>query len=270
VAKWKNLSNRDACREFIAMAAGVHFAPVAHPKALQSQMPAPLLPRVTFPPTWVPTADEIEQISQTRAICADSVRWAVQLGVLRCAKVCGSPAWFLSDASGYVAEARRLDGGLFPAIGELGERKAHTIKGSTKSWPVGVEILRNNPSLHSVMLVEGGPDYLAALHFLLTFGRSGALPIALLGRGAGTMRIHQQALRLLTGKRIRIYPHNDPDGGGHRSAHSWSEQLRHVGCHVDRVTFEQIQGPDGRAVKDLNDLTSISIHPTSLFHHLFK
>ena len=82
-----------------------------------------------------------------------------------------------------------MDGLIFPALGDLAERKAHTLRGSCKSWPVGVAVLQKRPHIRAVLLVEGGPDYLAALHLCLERKVHDALPVAMLGRGTGS-KIH--------------------------------------------------------------------------------
>lgn len=95
------------------------------------------------------------------------------------------------DESGICAEGRRLNRKPYPALtieGKvcLGERKAHTLRGSRKDWPVGILPAKEyRQSVEAFMLVEGGPDYLAALHLELQQKRTGILPVAILGRGQG-------------------------------------------------------------------------------------
>jgi len=187
----------------------------------------------------------------------DAVALAHSLPTLVFAEVCGFPCWILTDAAQMIAEARRIDGKPFPPIGTLGERKAHTLKGSVKAWPAGVAVLRKLPHFRAIMLVEGTADYLAALHFAAEAERWDVLPVAMLGRSAGT-RINADALALLRGRRIRIYPHADADGGGMTSAHTWAEQLHREGCEVDLYDFTGLTRRDGRAVKDLNDAALIA------------
>jgi hypothetical protein len=113
------------------------------------------------------------------------------------------------------------------------------------------------------MLVEGGPDYLAALHFILRSKRHDILPVAMLGSGAGNNEIHVEAMRLLTGKRVRVYPHNDRNNAGAKAAQSWGDQLHKIGCQVDFFSFRQVRIADGSTIKDLNDLARLTIqnHP---------
>jgi DNA primase len=132
----------------------------------------------------------------------------------------------------------------------------HTIRGSSKAWPVGTALLRQNPNFRAVLLVEGGPDLLAGFHFALA--SADVLPVAMLGRSTGSC-IDPEALDLLKDRRVRIYPHNDADGGGRAAAEKWAAQLHAVGCRVDFFSFEELTRRDGPPVKDLND--AVLIHP---------
>ena len=149
-----------------------------------------------------------------------------------------------------------MDGEKFPAIGTLGERKAHTLKGSVKNWPVGLAVRRNpfgeNPTW---LAVEGGPDYLAALHFIMQT-LPDCLPIAFLGAGA-VRELHPEAVPRLRGHRVRCYPHHDANGAGLRAAYRWCRQLAALGCRTDAVDFRTLPHLDGRPIKDLNDCTRL-------------
>ncbi|MFC5454702.1 CHC2 zinc finger domain-containing protein [Prosthecobacter fluviatilis] len=194
-------------------------------------------------------------VAETRRISPEAVSLALALRTLTFAIVRGFRCWVLTDAQGRCAEARRLDGLPFPECGTLGRRKAHTLRGSRKSWPLGAAVLHRVPGFRTLLLVEGGPDYLAALHFATALERWDVLPVAMLGRGTGA-RIDPAALELMRGRRVRIYPHNDADGGGVKSARQWARQLHAAGCTVDIYEFNGLQRTDGTPVKDLNDCTS--------------
>jgi hypothetical protein len=77
----------------------------------------------------------------------------------------------------------------------------------------------------------------------------------MLGRGTGA-KIDPAALELMRGRRVRIYPHNDADGGGVKGARQWAAQLHAVGCTVDLFEFSDLQRADGTPIKDLNDCTT--------------
>ncbi|MBS0632059.1 MAG: hypothetical protein JSS11_09110 [Verrucomicrobia bacterium] len=116
-------------------------------------------------------------------------------------------------------------------------------------------MLRRLPQFRTLLLVEGGPDYLAALHFAHELERWDVLPVTMLGRGTGA-KMDPGALELMRGRRVRIYPHADADGGGVKSARKWALQLAEVGCAVDLFDFNLLRRTDGMPVKDLNDCTT--------------
>lgn len=199
------------------------------------------------------TVAEIEAVAKSRRLRPDAVSLAQSLGTLFFDTVCGRPCWLLTDPARRLAEARRIDGLPFPEKGPLGERKAHTIKGSNKSWAVGVAVLEKLPAFRAIMLVEGGPDYLAALHLLCAAELWDVLPVAMLGRSTGS-RIDRGALELLRGRRVCVYPHADADGGGVAAAKRWAAQLIAAGCTVDFRHLSQERCREGSPAKDLNDL----------------
>jgi hypothetical protein len=242
--RWKNIPQAQAIRDFIHSAQGWPMS------GLPVKRMAPKVVVVELSPLsdW-----DREHIARSRVIDVTAVRWACELGVLHFSSVCGYRSWVLTDGSKRIAEARRLDGQNYPEWENVGERKAHTIKGSEKSWALGAELLHRHADVRAIMLVEGGPDYLAALHWIYSFQRTDILPVAMLGKAG----MHPDALQLLKGRRMRIYPHNDPDGGGLKAASQWAAQLRHVGCEVDLFQFDGLYRTNGQPVKDLNDLTTI-------------
>ena len=239
--------------------AAAHGAPT--PPSASPPLPGPLNPGG---PLRRGSAANLETIARTRHLDPAAVSLAQGLGTLAFTQVCGFPCWLLGDRARRIVEARRMDGLPFPAIGPLGERKAHTLRGSHKDWPVGTAVLGHLPAFRAVMLVEGGPDYLAALHFAIQFERWDILPIAMLGRSAGT-RIAPEALALIAGRPVCLYPHEDADGGGLTSAEAWATQLHTHGSPVQIYRFADLHQTDGRPVKDLNDL--VHLHPDEA-HHL--
>lgn len=194
-------------------------------------------------------------VAESRRITPEAVSTALALRTLTFAIVQGYRCWLLVDAEERCIEARRLDGMPFTECGTLGRRKAHTLRGSRKDWPLGAAVLRRLPQFRTLLLVEGGPDYLAALHFAHELERWDVLPVTMLGRGTGA-KIDPAALELMRGRRVRIYPHNDADGGGVKSARLWAAQLHQVGCEVDSFNFADLHRTDGTPVKDLNDCTT--------------
>jgi len=200
-----------------------------------------------------PSDADHEHIIRTRKLSPEGVSGlllAHDVGVLHFGDVAGFRCWLVADESKRCAEARRLDGKTFPAIGNLAERKAHTLKGSTKSWPVGLalrvsesrgEHLRRIP----LVLVEGGPDLLAAFALLAALpSREGDVqPVAMLGASAS---INAEALSQIAGRRVLVLAHGDKAGAD--CAARWGRQLSEANCKVQLRHL-----PDGQ---DLNDLVS--------------
>ena len=252
IARACGVDNAEAVRRFLAMAGASQLVSTnTQPRAVAPES------TLALPPLHRGSEEELRAVAVSRSLDAEAAALASGLGTLRFGGVCGFSCWVLTDDAGKIAEARRMDGKPFPAIGQLPQRKAHTLKGSKKSWPVGVAVLRELPECRTLLLVEGGPDYLAALHFANRQERWNVLPIAMLGRGTG-MNIDTEALRLMAGRRVRIYPHADADGGGMSSAEKWAAQLHRVRCEVDWFDFANINRRDSRPVNDLNDATDIT------------
>jgi hypothetical protein len=129
--------------------------------------------------------------------------------------------------------------------------KAWTLPGAWASWPIGIMEARPFPA---IALCEGGPDLLAA-HYLALWEQAThtrrnvqCSPVAMLG---ATLRIHADALPQFTGKRIRIFGHDDK--AGRAAVELWAGQLATVGADVDAFNFSGLVRVDGQPVNDLND-----------------
>jgi hypothetical protein len=200
-----------------------------------------------------PSDADYQGIIQTRKLPPESISGlliARGVGVLHFADVGGFRCWLVADESKRCAEARRIDGKTFPAIGNLAERKAHTIKGSTKSWPVGLALgVGESRAKHlraiPLVLVEGGPDLMAAFALLAALPTSecDVQPAAMLGTSAS---IDAGALEQIAGRRVLVLAHGDKAGAD--AAARWGRQLSEANCKVQLRHL-----PDGQ---DLNDLVS--------------
>lgn len=208
-------------------------------------------------------------MARSRGLSVEAVALAQSLRTLAFGSVCGHACWVLGDAAGQVAEARRLDGRPFPAQGPLGPRKAHTLRGSRKDWPCGTAVLHRYPHIRRLVLVEGGPDYLAALHVLLKQQQWDTLPIALLGRSTGTL-LRAEALHLMAGRRVLLVPHADADDGGFLAARRWATQLQQAGCPCGLLDLRPLRQATGRDVKDLNDVVLAIPHLSSEQKHTLQ
>jgi len=248
------------------MARDFLIAMATHKIELGTAVPVPLPPsafnfdavstKPQLPESRKGTDTEIAKLAALRGLSRGGLRHASDIGILRFGTCCGHRCWFVSDDSGWCMEARRLDGEYFPAIpGGLPARKAHTLKGSSKSWPVGAANIGGS-DVNVVIVAEGGPDLLAACDLTFRLRRSDCRAVGMLGRGVGG-RLHSQGTPLFAGKRVRIVPHNDGDGGGIAAAISWGQQLIAVGADVDTVDIRKLVSAGEAAIKDLNDLVKL-------------
>ncbi|MCF7784680.1 MAG: hypothetical protein K9N47_01080 [Prosthecobacter sp.] len=197
IAMARQISTAQALRVFLELAGVPMKAPGHAPRAASSRRTS-FKEKVTalLPPQEPPkpeglcvplqngTEAERRLVAESRRITPEAVSLALALRTLTFSIVQGFRCWLLVDAEERVVEARRLDGMPFTACGTLGRRKAHTLRGSRKNWPLGAAVLRRIPQFRTLLLVEGGPDYLAALHFAHELERWDVLPVAMLGRAA--------------------------------------------------------------------------------------
>lgn len=254
----KSISNAEAIRELakhLGLADGQRAGKVKVAGGVSAPEPRPL----PAPPSGSvmfevgePDDNDFEAIIKSRELPTDAeagLRLAHDVGVLQFSKVCGFFSWIVTDKSRRIAEARRLDGWdyLDTSDGRLPERKAHTLRGSSKSWPCGLLPAFSDTRLEHLqkfhfVLVEGSPDLLSAYALLavMPMNELEFHPLAMLGAGA---EIHDDALKLLAGRHGIILAHGDPAGA--KAGKAWAEQLTGGGC---RVTVREL--PDGC---DLND-----------------
>ena len=76
------------------------------------------------------------------------------------------------------------------------------------------------------MLVEGGPDYLAACD-LLVAAEKDFLPVSMLGAGVS---IDEEVLPFFKGRKVLVLGH--PDDAGRDAAKKWGSQLKLAGAQV--------------------------------------
>lgn len=248
IASCLGLSADEAINRFVAMAGG-------NPEVCR---PAGKPKRLTLPSDFRKGGeDEWKKLAKLRLLNMDAVNLAVEMGVLGFGQVCNEHSWILTDKAGLLAEGRRMDGEQYAEVGSLPARKAHTLPCSKKSWPVGLLPEHSNvAAFRTILVCEGGPDLLAAYHFCLRYGVLGALPVSMLGRSVSG--IHSEALKYFKGKRVRIFPHADADGGGLEAAKKWKSQIEGAGASkVDAFDFSGLVRRDGKPVNDLNDCAVI-------------
>lgn len=239
------LSPEAAFKRFIELAGGGASVVPLPRRAATAPQPRQ---KPTFPELGRGTDADLHALANLRKISFDSCWLARAVGFLRFATWHGHPAWIITDKDRLNAQARRLDGEPWEAIGA----KAQTLPGSWASWPLGI---RTGSSHDTFLLVEGGADLLAAVHFIQKASAETLFwPVAMLG---ASQRIHEDALPIFAQKRVRIFPHIDAAGSG--AAERWARQLEAVGAEVDCFSFADLRKADGSPVGDLNDATQIHI-----------
>lgn len=196
--------------------------------------------------------------------------------------------WAAIDETRNVAEFRRIDNGLHTKLDGTASPKVWSTAG--KNWPLGAGQIGDRKR---VLLVEGGPDMLAAYHFLRiwhTQRRPLLQDVAVVCMLGASNKIREEALPHFKGCRVRIMvdadtPKDDEVKAkrklvGAEAAARWQDQLSEAGATVetfcvgdvfDRADLDRwhegellaaeikIRVPgyltqDGAKVKDLNDL----------------
>ena len=197
------------------------------------------------------TAADLQALCQARGITAAAAWLLTEAGVVRFTEIDNHPCMIITDREERAAEIRRLDGTLFP-----NGSKAYWLKGVTKSWLVGAELLRHESADAAVMIVEGSTDLLTAFDLLIAYMRDGGrrkwAPIALLG--AGCRNLDAACATLIRGRHVRLVP--DGDAAGAEMGRHWTKLLRSIGCKVDIVEM-----PQGTDLSDHRE----TINPSDLF-----
>ena len=152
----------------------------------------------------------------------------------------------VTDSARYVRQDRSVTGEEV-ALSAGGTAKTRSIGKAT--WPVGAADIGSKPV---VLLAEGMPDLLAAIQVISSEDRhADTAAVAMLGAGK---LIHPQALPLFAGKRVRIFPDNDP--AGLQAGGVWQRQLEEVGAEVDRFSMSAQEQSGRKPIKDLNDFVT--------------
>jgi len=291
----------EACREFIRLAGGVSSAPklILPPIESLGQLMERCLrktadadeekakKREKWPVFESPLTGEDDTparamgaLAKLRHVSLEGVRLMAARGLLWFAAWKGKPSWIVTDGERVNAQARRMDGKQWEGI----NAKAQTLRGSCASWPIG---LKESTPYPYVLLCEGGPDLLAAHHFIHTHGRKeDTAAVAMLGAGN---KIPADAPPLFADrnipeacypvqwpepgepvqfpcKHVRIFAH--ADNPGRTAAKKWAEQLESTGATVDAADFTGLLMADRSPVKDLNDCTRLDFKQTQELDNL--
>jgi hypothetical protein len=227
------------------------------PKRMAPPPPAPkarIAPRPGIEPLALraPTGAECRQLGALRGLDFGAFDLAGKLGTLRVGMVCGHFSWVLTDQRGLVAEARRFDGKPYPASGTLEARKTHTIRGSDKSWPVGLlpcQSYELRSAYRGVFMVEGSGDYFAALELVAIYGPGDLLPCAILGVNN---EIDAGAIQIIGSYSAAIIV-PQRDAAGLAAANKWLATLHAGGAPKARIVELSPEAPG----KDLGEIMAL-------------
>jgi hypothetical protein len=196
-------------------------------EAYQSKPSGDKRKKLIIPPlSYCP--EKAEALAKLRGVTREGVDFAaVTIGSLGFGEALGFDGWILTDGKN-IAEVRRLDGEKLPAIGKhIVERKSHALGGSIKNTPIGLYPLHGANAFRKlpILLLEGGPDYLAACSIL--WNHEKFQPVAMLG---AKMLIPEQDLPAFAGRDVLILAHDDESNAGVDGAKQRAMQLAKAGA----------------------------------------
>jgi len=195
---------------------------------------------------------ELETLAALRGFTVETLKAAEACGLLLFTEWAGRVAWCVCDPGARIAEGRRLDGKMWEAYKALPARKCHAWGGG-KDWPVNLEAAARCDKL---LLVEGGPDVLAALEIVRREGVAESVGVVGI-LGAGNTRLDAAALPFFRNKAVRLFPHADE--AGRKAAKEWARLLLDAGAaRVDAFDLSGLMLADGVPGKDLCDVLNIA------------
>jgi len=254
LAEWKNISSSEACREFIRLA-GIHvngrsfrgYDDIKVPRLERKYDDIKSAARFKWPEFTKPTLAEVTAVAKLRGLSEEGIGLAAERGLLFSARFPQGPAWVVTDLRRLNAQARKYDGRHW---GHVGNSKAWTLPGSLGGMPIG---LHEAAPFRGILLVEGGPDMLAAFHLMWLRGKTDLGVVAILG---AANKIPESELGIFRGKHVRIFPHRDDEGL--KAEGRWWKQLQEAGATIDRFNFKGLVRVSGEPVSDLNDFCLVN------------
>jgi hypothetical protein len=192
---------------------------------------------IVWPPDFLPPTElECRSLGMLRELPAGAFDLAKRLGFLKVGTHRGELLWWLTDASRKGAEGKTFTGDPCLASG----KKTVALPGTSKSWCYGLKSdCPEWDAMKKIILVEGLPDFFAALALLIDWPGN-ARVVAMLGSSS---KPGEETMSYFKGHEVLIIPHNDVVGQG--AAKKWVDQLLGYGA---RVLVQEI--PHG---KDINE-----------------
>jgi len=175
------------------------------------------------------TDADMERLAGLRGISPVALELARSRGFLRFADTPHGRAWIVTDASRIAAQARLMSGEPWPGIGA----KAKTLPGSRASHPLGVDDIG---TAGFVAIVEGGPDFLAAIECLGC--RNPVSTFSVVAMLGSSQRIPEADLPKFKGLDVRIFAHNDD--AGRAAAKRWGKSIVTVARQVEVAHLHDI------------------------------
>jgi hypothetical protein len=237
----KGISVKEAIAEMNGTAAASAKAPNRPPELV-------LTPSgIRWPPDLrSPQEDECRALGALRSLSPEAFFLAGRLGTLQVATIYQQKCWIITDRNARCAEARRFDSLPFAS-----GNKGFCLPGSRKDMPIGLKTSNAAfDALDNMLLVEGMPDYYAALH-LAVMSEISFRVVAILGASIRTFNDATQ--QYLSGKKILMTCHNDV--AGQAALLKWVKEFYRLGAikvvshplpflHDDLNDFLQNPGAD--------------------------
>jgi hypothetical protein len=249
LAKIKGISSAEAFIEFREMSEGTVAESVSNRRQTK---PEPRREPLKLDGIEACTNGDLWEIAKLRRIHIEGLRLALARKLLFSYEdPYQGPCWLITDDARRNAIYRRMDGKRFHFREATEDRKegpkSKTVKGSEANWPIGIAQASAFPA---IALCEGGPDFLSA--FALAYAGAVESLVEPVCMSGAACRIHEDALPMFRGKRVRIFGHADETG--QNAVQKWAEQLRSVEAEIDAFDFSGLLKCDGSPAKDLNDL----------------
>jgi hypothetical protein len=208
--------------------------------------------RILFPAGMaLPREQDLQVLSQSRAIGIDALRIAAERGFIYCFDdQLNGRCWLYTDQRRRCGLRRRLDNQLFQ-LANGSASKSPACYGSDMKAPIGYQEAALYPCFG---VAEGGTNSLSILAHASASGvERRVAPVCMPSTSAD---FNDLALAYLHNKRARIFI--DDDGPGQQAAERWAAQLKSANVMVDGFSFSGLIMIDGRPVQDLNNLLEIS------------